>query len=73
MFPLYDWYNLKGQLIKKNILCAKKKPNIPEVEGDREANSLDHKNCQNDSMLNFLLKTIPFILVISSERFKRKQ
>ena len=46
MFPLYDWYNLKGQLIRKKVLCAKKKPNIPEAEGDREANSQDHKNCQ---------------------------
>ena len=26
-----------------------------------------------DSMLNFLLKAIPFILVISSEGFKQKQ
>ena len=43
MFPLYDWYNLKGQLIRKKVLCAKKKPNIPEAEGDREANSQDHK------------------------------
>ena len=83
MFPRYDWYNLKGQLIWKNVLCAKKKPNIPNAEGDREANSQDHKNCQKwlfwgrvyhiDSMLNFLLKAIPFILVISSEGFKQKQ
>ena len=33
MFPLYGWYNLKGQLIRKKILCAKKKPNIPGAEG----------------------------------------
>ena len=46
MFPLYDWYNLKRQLIRKKVLCAKKKPNIPEAEGDREANSQHHKNCQ---------------------------
>ena len=39
MFPLYDWYNLKGQLIRKKILCVKKKPNIPRAEGKREANS----------------------------------
>ena len=48
MFPLYDWYNLKGQLIKKNVLCAKEKPNIPESEGDREANSQDHKTVRRD-------------------------
>ena len=46
MFTLYDWYNLKGQLIRKKVLCTKKKPNNPEAEGDREANSQDHKNCQ---------------------------
>ena len=46
MSPLYDWYNLNGQLIRKKVLRAKKKPNIPEAEGDREANSQDHKNCQ---------------------------
>ena len=46
MFPFYDWYNLKGQLIKKKVLCAKKKLNIPEAEWDREANSQDHKNYQ---------------------------
>ena len=42
MFPLYDWYNLKRQLIRKKVLCAKKKPKIHEAEGDREANSQDH-------------------------------
>ena len=31
---------------QKKVLCAKKKTNIPEAEGDREANSQDHKNCQ---------------------------
>ena len=46
MFPLYDWYNLNGQLIRKKVLCAKKKPNILGDEGDREANSQEHKNCQ---------------------------
>ena len=46
MFPLYDWCNLKGQLIRKKVLCAKKKPNILGDEGDREANSQEHKNCQ---------------------------
>ena len=46
MFPLYDWYNLKGQLIRKKVLCAKKKPNISEAERNREANSQDHKDCQ---------------------------
>ena len=61
MFPPYDWYNLKGQLIREKVLCAKKKQNIPEAEGDI------------DSMLNFLPKAIPFILVISSEGFKQKQ
>ena len=28
---------MKGQLIKKKVLYAKKKPNIPEADGDREA------------------------------------
>ena len=30
----------------KKVLCAKKKPNIPGVEGDREASFQNHKNCQ---------------------------
>ena len=48
MFPLYEWYNLKGQLIRKTVLYAKKKPNIPKAkaQGNREANSQDHNNCQ---------------------------
>ena len=46
MLPPYDWYNFKRQLIRKKVLCAKKKPNITEAEGDREANSQYHKNCQ---------------------------
>ena len=33
MFPLYDGYNLKRQLIRKKVLCAKKKPNIPRLRG----------------------------------------
>ena len=43
MFPLYDWCNLKRQLIRKKDLCTKKKSNNPQAEGDREANSQDHK------------------------------
>ena len=39
MFPLYDWHNLKGQLIRKKVFCAKKKLNIPRTEEDRGANS----------------------------------
>ena len=36
---MIQWYNLKGQLIRRKILCAKKKPNIPRAEENREANS----------------------------------
>ena len=46
MFPLYDRYNVKGQLIRKKSFVRWEKPNIPEAEGDTEANSQDHKNCQ---------------------------
>ena len=31
---------------QRKVLCAKKKPNIHGDEGDREANSQDHKNRQ---------------------------
>ena len=46
MFLLYDWYNLKRQLIRKKVLSAKKKPNILKAEGDRETYSQDHKKRQ---------------------------
>ena len=31
---------------EKKVLWAQKKPNIPGVDGDKEANSQYHRNCQ---------------------------
>ena len=46
MFPLYDWYNLNGQLIRRKFCVLRKNQTSPRLRGDREANSKDHKNCQ---------------------------
>ena len=64
MFPLYDWYSLKGQLIRKKSFVRHEKTKHPQ--GCTRVYHID-------SMLNFLLKAIPFIFVISSEKFKQKQ
>ena len=64
MFPLYDWYSLKGQLIRKKSFVGHEKTKHPQ--GCTRVYHID-------SMLNFLLKAIPFIFVISLEKFKQKQ
>ena len=60
MFPLYDWYSLKGQLIRKKSFVGHEKTKHPQ--GCTRVYHID-------SMLNFLLKAIPFIFVILSEGY----
>ena len=85
LYTVYIQYKFLGEnvsslvqfewtLNQKKVLCAKKKTNISETEGDREANSQDHKKLSGvtvigevyhiDSMSNCLLEAMPFTLVI---------
>ena len=36
MFPLYDWYNLNGQLIRRKFCVLRKNQTSARLRGDRE-------------------------------------
>ena len=83
MFPLYDWYNLNGQLITRKFCVLTKNYASPGLRGierlalriTKTVRSAYYKGgctilivCQNS-----LLKTMPLLFVILSEGFEQKQ